>query len=173
MKNQLPKAFLIIFCLLSMVVFSQRATVKFSGVVTDNGQPVAGVLVYVIDAGARKSEMYTDSTGKFEVETFFNKMIYIHFVKEGYVHLSNWANTRIRNMQQSNMEMGFNFSLIKQPLDGRVLTSKGPIEKIKFNYDKGKFRIDTVYHAKVQPKIKSFLALVAAKKETAKTDSIN
>jgi hypothetical protein len=173
MRSVRTNVVLLSFCLLSIAGLAQRATVKFSGIVYENGKPVSGVHVYVIDAGAIKSEILTDSTGKFQIETFFNKMIYIHFVKDGYVHLTYWANTRIRNMQQSNMKMEFSFNLIKQPFDGRVLTFKDPIERIKFNYDKGKFQIDTTYHAKVQPKLKEFVKSVAVQKQVAKTDSIN
>jgi hypothetical protein len=164
MKNISHTTVLVLFCLLSSIAFSQRSSVKFRGTVTEKGIPMAGVHVYIMDAGARKSELHTDSTGKFQVESYFNKMIYIHFVKEGYVAQRVWATTRLRNMAQYNTKMNFDFKLIKQPADGRILTFNKPVEKVKYNYDTGKFQFDPAYHKQIQAKKDELKKQITAKK---------
>jgi hypothetical protein len=171
MKNLLQNSILIIFCLLSSIGLSQRSSVTFNGVVTESGVPVAGVHVFIIDAGARKSEMYTDSTGKYTVDSYYNKMIYIKLAKDGYVAQAVRANTRLRNMAQYNMKMKLDFELIKQPTDGRILTFKDPLGKIKYNYTVNKFRFDTAYQATIKPKYEQFLQTVPAKNSPEQTDS--
>jgi hypothetical protein len=173
MKNSPQNSILILFCLLSSIGLSQRSSVTFSGTVTENGATVAGVHVFIIDAGARKSEMYTDSTGKYTVDSYYNKMIYIKLAKDGYVAQAVRANTRLRNMAQYNMTMKLDFELIKQPKDGRILTFKDPLGKIKYNYKVNKFRFDTAYQATIEPKYDQFLKTVSTMNTAEQYDSIS
>ena len=128
------KNFAFLFCFFSCFGFSDVKLVTFIGAVKENGIPVKNVHVYVFEAGQRKSEMYTDSTGQFEVTSYFNKMLYIHAVKDGYIAQSVQANTRLFNMAQYSTQMNFDFKIIKQPKDGETLKFKAPLGKIKYNY---------------------------------------
>ncbi len=151
--------------------FSDVKLVTFNGTVKNNGIPVKNVHVYVFEAGQIKSEIYTDSTGRFEVTSYFNKMLYIHVVKEGYIAQSIRANTRLFNKAQYNTQMNFDFKIIKQLKGKEPMKFKDPLGKIKYNYALNMFQFDTAYQAVITPKYEVFLKSLEEKDAGSEVDS--
>ena len=142
---------------LSLTIFAQRPALRFVGTVKQNNAPLAGVRVYIMDSGGITSEALSDAKGKFEVKSFYNKILLIHFEKEGCISLHLYASTRLVGVTQEEMEMKMVFAMYAQP-KGALLKFEEPVSKIAYDYTNNKFDYDQIYEKESQGKLKALMA---------------
>ena len=142
----------LLFVALSLSIFAQRPALHFKGTVMLNNKPMAGVRVYISDAGAITADVITDAKGKFEVQSFYNKLLSIVVEKEGFVTQNIFVSTRLTGMAQEDMEMKVSFDMYQQP-SGTVLKFEEPIGKIAYDYSANKFAYDVAYQQEIKVKL--------------------
>jgi len=142
----------LLFVALSLPIFAQRPALHFKGTVMLHNQPMAGVRVYISDAGAITADVVTDAKGKFEVQSFYNKLLSIVVEKDGFVTQNIFVNTRLTGMAQEDMNMKVSFDMYQQS-SGTVLKFEEPIGKIAYDYTANKFAYDAVYQQEIKVKL--------------------